>query len=557
MSIADDFSFIDGDIREVGGSANYSVLELHRWLQGGADDEAPATSDDLISKLTKNPSKKDTEQILNLLNGVNIDDAVARRLYDGSVIQDGGAEIYDPVTIYAPAGMRLEIIQNGALISPNFWTTGINADSANGISHRFLVKVRTGGADIDGRRLIGITREFGYSYGEFKINGTVRGGNVMAFTTWGADLNNATLEATVATWTEPTDFENTAVGFSSYDVNNDGIDEDYYSAWDIKSGHSINDFYEYQKYLTRRGSGATLYGLPGYLFRGITHEITVDNPSVTDFEAVEAVSWSGGTGQMIAINNVSSPTKMWIQLLTGVAPTDGQTITGATSTATCDVDLTVTEKNISLPYLGQSTGSAIIGGFGFGVLPVDLTTADKLFDLNGAGPFTPPNYVTVYVSNVVVGDSILLCPDDGAGFVDFDQLSVDGPVTGGSVGTITIQEAAIPADTPASGTIRILRANGITTRHAYDSWTGKVFTLSASTDFSINGIDDGADLVVTYLDKTVDTVPEEVTYIYSGSDRSLFLSVRNGSSGNEIQPYEPVVTVGSSGATLSVIRNDD
>jgi hypothetical protein len=104
------------------------------------------------------------------------------------------------------------------------------------------------------------------------------------------------------------------------------------------------------KWLTRRGSTSTIYGLNGELFRGITHEITVDGPSGT-FNAYEAVSWTGGTGQMLAINSTTSPTKMWIQLLTGVAPTDGQEITGGSSSATCDVNVTVTERAIECALL--------------------------------------------------------------------------------------------------------------------------------------------------------------------------------------------------------------
>ena len=105
--------------------------------------------------------------------------------------------------VFAGAGAYLSVIQNGALVTPNFWTTGLNADAANGISHRFMIKVKSGGANVDGRRLVGQTREFGYTYSEFGINGTARGNNVMALT-YAADLNNTTTASTVSTWTEIT-----------------------------------------------------------------------------------------------------------------------------------------------------------------------------------------------------------------------------------------------------------------------------------------------------------------------------------------------------------------
>jgi len=76
------------------------------------------------------------------------------------------------------------------------------------------------------------------------------------------------------------------------------------------------------KYISRDGSAATLYGISGELFRGITHELTLSGAySGTAFSAFEAVTWATGTGQMLAINSTTpaSATKMWIQLLTGSA----------------------------------------------------------------------------------------------------------------------------------------------------------------------------------------------------------------------------------------------
>lgn len=394
MPISSDFSIARAtkNIRHVSGSTNYSVIELHRWLQDVADDASYAGNDEL-DMTDGTPSERSTDNIITLINGYNIDDDASQYLYNGSIIQDGGNVIYDGILVYASAGMYLNIIQNGALAT-NFWTTGINADSANGISHRFLLKVRSAGTDIDGRRLIATTREFGYTYSEFKVNGTSRGNNVVALT-YATDLNNQTASGTVAGWT---DITNTSVGYNGIDVNNNGADEFFFSEWN-KASRTINQFYERMKYLTRRGESTTLYGVAGQLFRGITHEITVDNPSVTDFNAVEAVSWSGGTGQMLAINDVNAPTKMWIQLLTGVAPTDGQTITGTTSTATCDVNVTVTERTISQPFCGVSTGSAIIGSYGFGIEATDLTASDILFDLNNTS-YSPPNFQTGSVAGL-------------------------------------------------------------------------------------------------------------------------------------------------------------
>ena len=363
-----------------GASPSYAtVIELHRALQDFAD-EAASSGDDELDITDVTPSDRSTDNIISLINGFNIDDTAAEHLFDGSIVQASGADIYDGFEVIG-ASPNIQIIQDGAILSDDWWNSdpsaagyGINSDIANGFSHRFMLKVRAGGSDIDGRRLVATSRNANKTNGEFKINGSSRGKNVIALTE-ADDLNNQTAAATVATYTDITNSE----GYRGIDVSGNGSDEFFYSDWEFGS-RTVNQFYERLKWLTREGSTSTLYGLNGELFRGITHEINVDTPSGT-FSAVEAVSWSGGTGQMLAIDSPTAATKMWIQLLTGVAPTDGQAITGGTSSATVAVNVTVTDRAVSAPFVGASTGSAIIGAFGLGIGADDLTSSDLLFDL--------------------------------------------------------------------------------------------------------------------------------------------------------------------------------
>lgn len=560
MPIATDFEIqSDKDIRYIGaahgasGAGYYTVIEFHRWLQDLADDAA-AAGDDFMDITEDTPSDRSTDNIITLLNGYNLDDTSAEHLYGGSIIQAAGATIYEGIKVFANAGMDMQIQQNGAIIANDFWNEipfgtglkGLNPDSANGISHRFCLKVRTGGADIDGRRIICQTRVWGKTYSEFKINGTSRGENVAALT-YADDLNNTTLITTIAALSGITNTE----GYRALDVNNDAADEFYYSEWNT-DGNSINTFYERIKWLQRQGSASTIYGLNGELFRGITHEITVDTPSATDFSAVEAVSWSGGTGQMLAINDVNAPTKMWIQLLTGVAPTDNQTITGGSSGATCLVNVTVTERTLSFPAAGVSTGSALIGGYGFGIEPADLSSTDKVFDLTNTQR-QAPNYVTFTVSNLVSGDRVLVGPEN-AGALDTAQLSLNGALTGAAVTSVVVT-GSIPSDTPATGSIRILRTSGFYSRHAYTSWSGSTFTIG-STDFSSDNAPNATEVYISYIDGTASGSTMTFTGIYS-SDRDLFVRVRNGGGTPKIKTYETTATLGSAGGSASTSRISD
>ncbi len=561
MAIDTDFEIQnDKDIRYIGaahgasGAGYYTVLELHRWLQDRADD-ASASSDDFMDITRDTPSDKSFDTIINLINSFNIDDTAAEHLYNGSIIQTSGDVIYDGVQIVAAAGVHTEIVQNGAIIANDFWNSipfgssnkGLNPDSANGIAARFLVKVRTGAADIDGRRLLLQTREWGKTYSEFKVNGTSRGINVVPLT-YADDLNNTPAEGTVAGWTTITNTE----GYRSIDVTNDGTPENYYSEWN-RDTFTINQFYERMKWLTRRGSASTIYGINGELFRGITHQVTVDTPTGT-FSAQEAISWSGGTGRMVAINSPTAPTLLWMQLLTGVAPTDNQTITGGTSGATCLVNVTVTERSLSFPFCGVSTGSAIIGAYGFGIEALDLGASDKVFDLTNTLR-QPPNFVTFTVGGLVVGeDYVLVAPNDSG--IDLNQFTLNGALTGGAVTSVVVNEA-IPVDTPSTGTLRIARANGAYTRHPYSAYNSgtKTFTIT-SHDFSSNNAANGANTYVSYIDKLAASTSESFTAVYAGSDRSLYIRVRDGGA-TPIKTFETTGTLGSAGGSATAIRTSD
>ena len=564
MAIADDISVaINGDIRYTGSTANYTVLELHQFLSDIGDDANPVTANDLYDISIKTASDRSTDTFITLLDHTatsgpvfNIDDTLSQHLYAGSIVQKGGDEIYDGIVNYGVAGIYIDVIQDGAVLT-NFWTTGLNADAAQGISHQFMLKVRTAGADIDGRRLLGTTREFGKTYSEFSINGTKRGENVLALTN-SDDLNNATAVGTVAGWTTIT---NTTEGYVGIDVDADTVDEFYYSEWNTdQPTRSINDFYERMKWLTRRGTSSSLYGLNGALFRGITHEIVVDTPTGT-FAGAEELTWgsgaTAGTGQLLAINSPTAATKLWMQLLTGVLPTDGLTLTGTTSSATVDVNVTITQRPLSPVFVGSSTGTSIVGGYGVGIEAADLVVADKVFDLDNA-QVSPPNNVTFTVGGLVSGeDRVLVGPASGNDF-DYTQLALNTTLSGATE-TAIVCTASIPSDTPASGTVRIQTDAGVWRRVAYTSYTGSTFTIP-STDFTGSNVTTaGNNLYISYIDKLAAATSEGFTTIYS-SDRNLYIRVRDGGTAGDTIPIKTFQTTGTltnAGGSATAIRTSD
>lgn len=543
-----------------GGSPSYATtIEFHRGLQAFADD-ASYSGDDEIDITTKNPSERSTDNIITLVDhsgagGVtyNIDQTSSEHLYDGSIISDGGDEIFDGFVCYAAAGTYLQIVQNGALVT-NFWTTGLNAEAGSGISHRFMLKVRTGGADIDGRRLLGQTREWGKTFWEFPVAPTGRGNNTIALT-YADDLNNTTIVGTVAVYDQ---FANDTAGYVGIDVDNDTVDEYYYSEYSFGNGSApaspvINDFYEWVKWNQVRGTSETLYGLNGELFRGITHEIDVDGVVGTWDEAYEPVSWTGGTGQLLAKDHATTPTTIWIQLLTGTAPGDGVTITGGTSGATADVDTNVTSRSISFVACGQSTGSALIGAYGFGIEKADLASSDSVTALD-ASPYSPPDFQTGAVTDLQSGEDYVLVTDNDTGDIDFDWRSLNTTLSGASESQ-AVMSVAIPSHVPASGTIRIETDSGVYRRVAYSSWTGSTFTFSGSENFVSNNATSGNNVFVSYIDKLAAATSESFQGIFS-APISMFIRVRDG-GGTPKKQVETTASWGAAGFSISGAGQSD
>jgi len=529
----------NGDIRYIGdahgGAApTYcTVLELHRALQNFADD-ASASGDDLVDITSPNPSERSTDNIVTLLNGYNIDDTAAEHLYDGSISQDGGDVIYAGLVVLGSVvgGTRPQIVQNNTLLT-NYWTTGLNADVASSAIMRILVKVRTGGADIDGKRLRVQARELGGTYAEFSLTCGL-GNNVAALSTV-SDLNNQTAAGTIAGWTDVANTE----GYQTINLNNGNGAQPYYSQWD-RGSRTIAQLYERGKWIQRRGTATTIHGINGELFRGITHQWAYDGEAAGPFAEDEILSWgtgaTAGTGLLLALDDDGSTGTHWIQLLTGVAPSDNVTITGGTSGATALVNGSVTTRTVPSTFLGTYTGSAILGAYGIGIQAADLSAADRLTDLTNTQQ-APPNQQTFSVTGLVsTEDRVLVAPNDGADGIDYEQLTANGAQSSGA-GTFVVNEA-IPADTPASGTIRIL-ISGVRQRVAYSSWATSTFTLTGTLPGNVSN---GAGAYISYIDKVAASSTETYTATYS-TDRSLVVIVRDGG----VTPIKHVRRVTSEG----------
>jgi len=520
-----------------------------------------------------------------------------------------------------------------------------------------MVLTRTDGVDIDGRRLIGTTRVLDdtdqKTFGEFKINGTARGNNVLALTN-SNDLNNTNTATVLSGWTNITNTE----GLNLIDVDAIGGVEEYYSQWtdDDTPDRSQNDFYERLKWLTRDGSASTVHGVNGEVFRGITHNfsytgagidpatndrlvwgtavvmtsvsrtftigeavhedtatpawkgrviaqddtnntiiVDVTNGTVTDADAftgqtsAETGIVSGtptvvsGSGDliMLAVDDDGATGNLYVQVLKGTAPADSATLyDDAELTATIVVSATPTDRSVSTPFVGVSTGSNIIGAYGVGFGLTDIDNSDILTALDG-NTYSRPNLVTNTFGGLTFAgdvDRVLVAPWDGAAYdvngdpsVDKGQMTLNATLNSADVASIVVTdgtETAIPGDTPTSGTIRVTDDDGFERWIPYSSWSGTTFTVNTGhgdigTNNDFDGIADsgtfqataGNSVYVTYLDQSATAGQHswQSTYV---APRDLVALDRNGGSA-PIKQFIAEWSLASTSQTLNAIRTTD
>jgi hypothetical protein len=549
-------------------------------------DAGSDSGDDQLAIIDLVPSQRlGADTNVTLLNGYILTSATGEgpeeHIYDTSITYGGGTDIYDGVQVFGNA-TNIQVIQDNVRIINDFWNepkmiTAVE-DAASSTSHRFLIKTRTAGTDVDGRRLLGTQRELGTVYTEFFIGGgTNRGNNVLALTA-NNDLNNNTDDTTIGGWDT---IVNANEGYTQLDANDDSVDENYYSNW-TRASQTINDFYERAKWIqTRvadigvdtpaRDADQTIYGIPGDVFRGITHHILLTDLASGIWVEPEEVTWgtgdTAGVGQILAIDDTASgsATEMWIQLLSGVIP-GAITITSDTNGATATAG-TVTSQLISLPFVGSSTGSAIIGSFGLGILPAVITDTDTVTSLDG-NPLNPKNNVVFEVTGLdITGgeeDYVLVGPASGQ-ILDLAFDTVVGPINGATVATIVVT-TAIATDVPASGSIRLQNDEGRYVKITYESYTASTYTIDttdwpAGYDFSGTGDNDsvanGNNYFPTWLDQQAVTATENVTVVFD-APRNLLVRVRNGYTAtpavNPIVPWDTVSVLGSTGGSQAASR---
>lgn len=644
MAIADDFTVnLAGDIRHTSGTTNYTVIQLHRFLQGIADDEYPVTADDILDMTSLTPSERSTDQIITLINGYNIDDNAAQFLYGGSITQAGGDTVYSGLRVLGAVNdvnTQIQVIQDDDYYNTTtpFWgdqsTGGYNGDAVAGVLFRILVKSRVDGADVDGKRVRVQARAWGDTYDFFNVTlGLAE--SVAAIGTTPDAQNNLTL-GTVQGWAGG-DIPTNTEGFQAIDINNGNGPFNYYSRWTYNTNAlAMKAIWNWIKEITGNDSpeAATPHGRNGETFLGVTHSWTFD-AQVGTFTEDEIVTWGtditydnlvggtfavgdyvtfkrtgtiinagkvlydNGTTQMrvaledlttaladgdqifqnpsgtvtadinVTITNGSSAggegvllafddagDAMYVQLIHGAAPVDNLPLRGRSSAATADVLNAPSSKTVPKVFLGSYTGS-LIGAYGIGIDPDDLLSTDSVTPLVGATQI-PPNNVTFSLSGLVSGEDRVLIMKKHASNSDFDfaEMTLAVALTGAAETSVDVGAGNVPADAPATGTLRVTLDDGRHRRVDYTAHNGNnAFTIASSSWVDPNDAGIGNGVSLAFIDKLSTAGTEEFTIQFNAS-RTLWIRVRDG-GGTPIKTFESPGTLGSAGGSAVASRISD
>jgi hypothetical protein len=267
----------------------------------------------------------------------------------------------------------------------------------------------------------------------------------------------------------------------------------------------------------------------------------------------------------LALDDDGATGNFYVQTIKGVGTLDNTRVyEQAEHTKYYEADADAEERTISTPFVGVSTGSALIGAYGLGMLATDTGSSDTFFQLSDPTPITPPNTVDFVASGFLSGDYVL-CTNDAAGDIDFTQMTLQTNLTANPETAVVVD--SIPTDTPLNATglggIRIQRDSGLYSLHAYTSFDkpSDTFTIPGA-DFDTNddpgnGPATGAkNVFISYIDLVTSGSSEQFSYVYGAGDRTHFLRVRNGDTPIKTAEATGVMTTTGGVASVSTIPDE-
>jgi hypothetical protein len=256
---------------------------------------------------------------------------------------------------------------------------------------------------------------------------------------------------------------------------------------------AIGRVYEYTKHALRRGSAIQIDSQDGEQYIGSQLQLEYDNNSGANF--TEGLTVTGGTsgafGVIVANHDDGSTGDLILRNVRGTF----QASEAITDTSTGDANILSSGgiRTITTPpaaSLGTFAGGTFFGAPGVWLVDYAPSSAQafQLTDDNGVVQ-TPPNTVTISVTNLVSGDTVAVFRRVDAtanSDVDKEEYASDNTlnVAGDTTFEISTAHSGLPTsisnEVPQSGKIRVIDTGSqVEHRYRYSSFSGTTFTLDS------------------------------------------------------------------------------
>ena len=365
------------------------------------------------------------------------------------------------------SGTTLDLYQNDSQITP-WWSAG---------QIDVLVKVKEAGTEIDSGNLTVLARKYSTLYDHYVVDASTGRNPVplAAFT----DTNNQVAEGTVGAYAGITfDF-----GAASKDLGNGNGSQPYDCVIDCNS-LTIQEVYEYLKYVTRTGSGTTLNSVNGEYYQAVG-DIRLNYTGEASGPFVEGnaiTSSAGGTGYIVSLIDGGATGTLVIRNVHGTfADTNTLTSSGTTATISGTPDTILQSKQA----------------------PFGVFSGGKLFGARG-----------VWLENVAAADSINYQLIDSLGVAQVPPISVTVTVKdANSLAAVesarVLLEAASGGDLPAGESCTITRsgATASVAHTAHGMTTGMSVIIRGAAQDEYNGIYVISNVTADAYDYTVSGSP--------------------------------------------------
>jgi hypothetical protein len=313
----------------------------------------------------------------------------------------------------------------------------------------------------------------------------------------------------------------TTFGNTQQDLNNGAGSREYSVILNVNQagGNTLQDAYQFSKYLTRRGSATTVNGQDGEFYLGvgalsITYDLADTDPP---FNEAELITTSGGASAVITSRH-DTGVNIGFLIVRTVKGTfaNNDTIVGQTTGDTARVNGTPsTITPVKAAPFGSFAGGTFFGAHGVFLqnVPSDEANNYQLVDSTGTVQI-PPNVISVAVSGLSLGDRATIFRLDaplGSGGLIVKTEHTNAVETANST---TLQMGAdiktTAVDTPSAGVVRVVddtiadSRSDKEQRYRYDSITTDTFNLATDAGSGTITSEDATIPSTTLIDSAAD-----------------------------------------------------